>query len=257
MSKNICFALLIVLFLSACSPPPPDDFVLPTMAVLPTPVPTMVPAVQMAATGDALFALTPTQVAALVVATATPSATITETSTPTQVSTAAPTVRPGREIAGCDLTAWISDVELLAQELNAISQAGLTIENLGNYYDRVYSLDYPSCMAQARTYMLATVGSFQRMVAAANSGSTSAAEFYSQEAQDHLNAFGSEVDRVLNTLVADPVSVQPPSGGVSCGGATTCGQMSSCEQAYACLREGRSSLDRDKDGIPCESLCGG
>lgn len=55
-------------------------------------------------------------------------------------------------------------------------------------------------------------------------------------------------------LVEQPV--QPPAG-VSCNGATTCSQMASCEQARACLAAGRSSLDRDHDGIPCESICGG
>lgn len=47
------------------------------------------------------------------------------------------------------------------------------------------------------------------------------------------------------------------SGGVSCNGATTCGAMASCEQAFACLAAGRGSLDRDKDGVPCESICPG
>lgn len=54
--------------------------------------------------------------------------------------------------------------------------------------------------------------------------------------------------------------VDPPaqsSSGASCNGATTCGQMVSCEQAYACLAAGRSSLDRDHDGVPCESICPG
>lgn len=59
------------------------------------------------------------------------------------------------------------------------------------------------------------------------------------------------------TLQSTPVPLAQPSSGVSCNGATTCSQMASCEQAYACLAAGRSSLDRDKDGIPCESICGG
>jgi hypothetical protein len=40
-----------------------------------------------------------------------------------------------------------------------------------------------------------------------------------------------------------------------CGKARICSQLRTCEQAMACLRLGQSSLDRDKDGIPCESLC--
>lgn len=45
--------------------------------------------------------------------------------------------------------------------------------------------------------------------------------------------------------------------GTGCGGATTCGQMASCEQAYACLNAGNGRLDRDNDGVPCESICPG
>lgn len=51
----------------------------------------------------------------------------------------------------------------------------------------------------------------------------------------------------------------PPTGGGSGGcpdmGAN-CSQLS-CAEAYACLRAGNRSLDRDHDGIPCESQCGG
>lgn len=37
----------------------------------------------------------------------------------------------------------------------------------------------------------------------------------------------------------------------------TCTKMTSCEQAYACLRRGNKRLDRDKDGVPCETICPG
>ncbi len=60
-----------------------------------------------------------------------------------------------------------------------------------------------------------------------------------------------------NTSLATVEPVVPASSGASCGGATTCGQMNSCEQAYACLYAGNSRLDRDKDGVPCESICPG
>jgi micrococcal nuclease len=43
----------------------------------------------------------------------------------------------------------------------------------------------------------------------------------------------------------------------SCTPKKTCGKMTSCEEAYYHLNTcGNSSLDRDKDGIPCESICG-
>ena len=36
----------------------------------------------------------------------------------------------------------------------------------------------------------------------------------------------------------------------------TCSVLT-CDQAYACLRAGNGKLDRDKDGVPCESVCPG
>ncbi len=42
----------------------------------------------------------------------------------------------------------------------------------------------------------------------------------------------------------------------SCNQRKTCGQMASCAEAEYHLRQcGNSRLDRDNDGIPCESIC--
>ncbi|MFA9500632.1 excalibur calcium-binding domain-containing protein [Mannheimia sp. E30BD] len=42
-----------------------------------------------------------------------------------------------------------------------------------------------------------------------------------------------------------------------CEGKRTCSQMDSCEEARFYLTQcGVSNLDRDNDGIPCESICG-
>ena len=38
--------------------------------------------------------------------------------------------------------------------------------------------------------------------------------------------------------------------------AQTCKSFYSCEQAVRSYRSGNSKLDRDMDGVPCESLCG-
>lgn len=44
--------------------------------------------------------------------------------------------------------------------------------------------------------------------------------------------------------------------GFSCGFKTKCGQMDSCAEARFYLTEcGLRRLDRDNDGVPCESLC--
>ena len=47
-------------------------------------------------------------------------------------------------------------------------------------------------------------------------------------------------------------------GAFQCAGKRRCGEMGSCAEARFYLTTcGVRSLDRDKDGVPCESLCGG
>ncbi len=42
-----------------------------------------------------------------------------------------------------------------------------------------------------------------------------------------------------------------------CGQKKYCKQMTSCKEAYFYLKKcGIKRLDRDKDGIPCEKICG-
>lgn len=55
---------------------------------------------------------------------------------------------------------------------------------------------------------------------------------------------------------------QPPAppapAGYTCNCSKTCGEMSSCEEAYFQLNTcGCRRLDRDSDGVPCESICPG
>lgn len=46
------------------------------------------------------------------------------------------------------------------------------------------------------------------------------------------------------------------STGFTCGSKTTCGAMSSCAEARFYLQQcGLTRLDRDGDGVPCESIC--
>ena len=66
-----------------------------------------------------------------------------------------------------------------------------------------------------------------------------------------------------NTVLQQSVEVYHPlfakgSGGDQCKGLPrTCGQMANCEQAKQALECGNKRLDRDKDGVPCESICPG
>jgi hypothetical protein len=49
---------------------------------------------------------------------------------------------------------------------------------------------------------------------------------------------------------------QPTTSIQSCTPRKTCGRMYSCEEAYYRFKKcGNKSLDRDRDGIPCESIC--
>jgi len=38
--------------------------------------------------------------------------------------------------------------------------------------------------------------------------------------------------------------------------AQNCSSFQNCAQAVASYKAGNTKLDRDKDGIPCESICG-
>jgi hypothetical protein len=53
---------------------------------------------------------------------------------------------------------------------------------------------------------------------------------------------------------AAPLLSPQTSGTVSCGTRPTCKRIPTCEMAYAYLHEcGLAALDRDHDGVPCES----
>jgi len=64
-----------------------------------------------------------------------------------------------------------------------------------------------------------------------------------------------------NTVLKESVEIDHPlfakgTGGAQCKGLPrTCGQMANCEQAKQALKYGNTRLDRDKDGVPCESIC--
>ncbi|MEI6532382.1 MAG: thermonuclease family protein [Candidatus Roizmanbacteria bacterium] len=65
---------------------------------------------------------------------------------------------------------------------------------------------------------------------------------------------------VITTPVTDFVTAPSVdttvSGEFTCSGKSTCGQMTSCAEAnYYLSTCGLGKLDRDKDGIPCETLC--
>ncbi len=85
------------------------------------------------------------------------------------------------------------------------------------------------------------------------------------EAATGLNFFAAvrddienRVEKSTSPICALPWGAPVTGGGAfgACGSKTTCGQMTSCSEAYYFLNTcGRISLDADKDGIPCESIC--
>ena len=60
-----------------------------------------------------------------------------------------------------------------------------------------------------------------------------------------------------NVEVTNPLFVKAKGGSECKGLPRTCGQMASCAQAKLALKCGNTKLDRDKDGVPCESICPG
>lgn len=73
------------------------------------------------------------------------------------------------------------------------------------------------------------------------------------------NPFQSSTTTVLKEAVEiDHPLFAKGAGGAQCKGLPrVCGQMANCEQAKQALKCGNARLDRDKDGVPCESICPG
>ena len=70
-------------------------------------------------------------------------------------------------------------------------------------------------------------------------------------------------DRMKVTQASPPSTRSSPmtssrsnASGFTCGGKRVCADMSSCAEARFHLEQcGMSRLDRDRDGIPCETIC--
>jgi hypothetical protein len=59
--------------------------------------------------------------------------------------------------------------------------------------------------------------------------------------------------KVLQATAALAASLVLTAGAAT---AQTCSSFSNCAEAVKSYNSGNSKLDRDKDGIPCEKLCG-
>jgi endonuclease YncB( thermonuclease family) len=77
---------------------------------------------------------------------------------------------------------------------------------------------------------------------------------YEREAREAKRGLWSDAVSTEQTPAAD--TSQEPDSGFRCGEKRTCGEMSSCAEAKFYLQQcGLTRLDRDKDGVPCETLC--
>lgn len=71
----------------------------------------------------------------------------------------------------------------------------------------------------------------------------------------------ASVERITTPICALPWTRTKTAGnsensGYSCAVNKHCSEMTSCDEAYFYLRScGQTALDRDKDGVPCESIC--
>jgi len=70
------------------------------------------------------------------------------------------------------------------------------------------------------------------------------------------NKRGNKSYRKKSTTISPPEIETESAQNFNCSPRKDCGTMASCEEAYYHLNTcGNERLDRDKDGIPCESIC--
>jgi len=161
----------------------------------------------------------------------------------------------GERVKGCDanlLAIWEpkfyfpSDMTDL-DEINRIEQA-------------FKALNYPECVAQARTHALQAYAAVARLaeakaVATATPGNNMATEIRTYET--NLLAAMSAFEIAMSAIVIEQPSLPTPvpTDVVPCPNLSyTCSQLS-CAQAYACQLDGNDKLDGDENGVPCDSIC--
>lgn len=129
--------------------------------------------------------------------------------------------------------------------------------------DTVYVSVRSAKIRQEATTSAAVMTTARRGTALTNLGSvegtrvSGSTDWYHVRTSDGIEGY---VHSSLVTTAAPAVSPAPTSPTVrsnsSCPSNPTCSSLT-CNQAYACLAAGYGGLDRDKDGVPCESVCPG
>jgi hypothetical protein len=112
---------------------------------------------------------------------------------------------------------------------------------------------FPECARAARSYALQAYDFAIRAARAAQMGDVAAQGMYLRDKEHAISEFENEMQRQRPESIPEAASsgieVVCPSQSATC-------QQLTCAQAYACLKDGNTRLDRDRDGVPCESICG-
>lgn len=113
---------------------------------------------------------------------------------------------------------------------------------------------FPECARAARGYALQAYDFAIRAARAAQMGDMAAHGRYLRDKEHAISEFENEMQQqhpepIVESTAID-IEVICPSQSATC-------QQLTCAQAYVCLKEGNTRLDRDRDGVPCESICGG
>lgn len=76
-------------------------------------------------------------------------------------------------------------------------------------------------------------------------------------ADRRAKSVGREVAASVPDARSFTAPIRQSRSGFQCNTKSKCGQMGSCEEAmFHLIKCGVGRLDRDKDGVPCESICG-
>lgn len=151
----------------------------------------------------------------------------------------------------CDAQSWGLQI------IDFLSQTDLSNQQQAREaYNQALALPYPACASLARTYFVEVLHETLLSWESLERSDFDESNTHLEAASRNTDLLQAEMLRLLNEQSALPSSpIGGSSSGASCpGSGYTCSQLT-CAQAYACLAAGNTSLDRDGDGIPCESQC--
>ncbi|GEM_PF-1078333 len=274
-------AVLFALVITACSPAPERIIIVPTLIILPTDTdtPTQTPGLPITPPSDTLPAIPASTYTATVVPESTLgsiSPSILEVFIPVhatpQISPTITTFEQSSTVLNLQLTATALVLMLPTSSPTAIpSPTPEFIETAPqNFYvwndTDVRECPQLSCRVIARAAARSTVtvtGITAGQEVEANNTIWYRVEYGGQNAYLYSRDVAAMPPSLagsappLSTAVPPSVNIPPITGSAVCPSVSARCTELTCEQAMACLAAGNRSLDRDGDGIPCESVCVG